>query len=183
MKSLLTSHFNSKLIKVSRSVHNFSLHLVDRIICPILYGPYHMDHLMWRKSYYIDYIICTILYGSYRMDLTVYCTSRRQSPQLSFEHNKKTDVRATDTEITVVFHDLDGSEAYAKRAASQISKKLKSFPGLTSVDVEYSGSPPGMSGGAVFGIIFLVATIVAISGFAYIKDWFEKFCIQKMIFK
>ena len=76
---------------------------------------------------------------------------------------------------------MDGSEAYAKRAASQISKKLKSFPGLTSVDVEYSGSPPGMSGGAVFGIIFLVATIVAISGFVYIKDWFIKFCIQKMM--
>ena len=117
------------------------------------------------------------------MEQTVYCTSCRQSLQLSVEHNKKTDVRATNTEITVVFHDLDGSEAYAKRAASQISKKLKSFPGLTSVDVEYSGSPPGMSGGAVFGIIFLVATIVAISGFAYIKDWFINVCIQKMIFK
>ena len=73
---------------------------------------------------------------------------------------------------------MDGSEAYAKRAASQITKKLKSFPGLTSVDVEYSGSPPGMSGGAVFGIIFLVATIVVVSGFAYVKDRFEKFSIS-----
>ena len=109
----------------------------------------------------MPHIIWSISYGSFDVEK-------------SFEHNKKTDVRATDTEITVVFHDVDGSEAYAKRAASQISKKLKSFPGLTSVDVEYSGSPPGMSGGAVFGIIFLVATIVAISGFAYIKDWFKK---------
>ena len=113
------------------------------------------------------HIILSISYGA-------DCRSRLHDSQLSIEHIKKTNVRATNTEITVIFHDVDGSEAYAKRAASQISKKLKSFPGLTSVDVEYSGSPPGMSGGAVFGIIFLVATIVAISGFAYIKDWFKK---------
>ena len=153
MRSLLTSHFNSKLIKVSRSVQNWLLSCILTIIWSI-----------WHKQYHI---ILSISYGA-------DCRSRLHDSQLSIEHIKKTNVRATNTEITVIFHDVDGSEAYAKRAASQISKKLKSFPGLTSVDVEYSGSPPGMSGGAVFGIIFLVATIVAISGFAYIKDWFKK---------
>ena len=48
---------------------------------------------------------------------------------------------------------------------------------MTSVDVEYSGSPPGMSGGAVFGVIVLVATIAVIGGFAYIKGRFMVFIV------